>query len=153
MPHALPAPSAAAPPRPLPSSSHCGSRPPAWYTPCGRGWRVHRVGGASAAQDPLGLDIEGIHRLARRHEQPVALRAAETHVGAALRQQDAADHRAVGGVDGDPVLGLAAGPGAPEVAVRVDPQAVAATRLGATELAPVGYLGAIIDYIVDLDRP
>src|SRR5437764_1748385 len=84
---------------------------------CGRGWRVHRVGCGSAAQDPLGLDIEGVDRLARGHEQAVALRAAETHVGAALGQQDTADHRAVGREDGDPVLGLAAGPGAPDVAV------------------------------------
>src|SRR5215831_12979121 len=96
----------------------------------------------STTQDPLGLDIEGVDRLARGHEQAVALLATETHVGAALGQQDAADHRAVGRVDGDPVLRLAAGPGAPEVAIRVDPQAVAAARLGAAELVPVGDLGA-----------
>src|SRR5215475_3349195 len=115
--------------------------------------RGPRAGGGSAAQDSLGLDIEGIDRLARSHEQAVALLATETHVGTALGQQDAADHRAVGRVDGDPVLSLAAGPGAPDVAVRVDPEAVAAARLGATELAPVGHLGAIVDDIVDLDRP
>jgi hypothetical protein len=114
---------------------------------------VPRAGCGSAARDPLGLDIEGVDRLARGHEQAVALRAAETHIGAALGQQDAADHRAVGRVDGDPVLGLAAGPGAPDVAVRVDTKAVAAARLGAAELAPVGRLGAMVDHIVDLHRP
>src|SRR5262245_6485750 len=97
--------------------------------PCGRGWRVQRAGRGSAAQYPLGLDIKGVDRLARGHEQAVALLATETHVGAALGQQDAADHRAVGRVDGDPVLSRAAGPGAPDVAVRVDPQAIAAARL------------------------
>src|SRR5262249_56255899 len=107
----------------------------------------------SATQDPLGLDIEGIDRLARGHEQAVALQATETHVGTALGQQDAADHRAVGRVDGNPVLRLAARPGAPEVAIRVDPQAVAAARLGAAELAPVGHLGALVDHIGDLHRP
>jgi hypothetical protein len=102
---------------------------------------VPRAGCGSAARYPLGLDIEGVDRLARGHEQAVALRAAETHIGAALGQQDAADHRAVGRVDGDPVLGLAAGPGAPDVAVRVDTKAVAAARLGAAELA-TSYISA-----------
>src|SRR2546422_11426767 len=82
-----------------------------------------------------------------------ALQAAETYVGAALGQQDAADHRAVGRVDSAPVLGLTAGPGAPEVTVRVDPEAVAAARLGDAELAPVGHPGALVDHIVDLYRP
>src|SRR5215475_16138437 len=107
-----------------------------------------RASYGSTTQDPLGLDIEGVDRLARGHEQAVALLAAETHVGAALGEQNAADHRAVGRVDGDPVLARAAGPGAPDVTVRVDPQAIAAARLGATELAPVGHLGAIVDDIV-----
>ena len=92
---------------------------------CGSG-ACYEPGRVRPAQDSLGLDIEGVDRLARGHEQAVALRAAETHVGAALGQQDAADHRAVGCEDGDPVLGLAASPGAPEVAVRVDPETVAA---------------------------
>jgi hypothetical protein len=48
----------------------------------------------SAARAPLGLAIEGVDRLARGHEQAVALLAAETHVGAALGQQDAADYLA-----------------------------------------------------------
>jgi hypothetical protein len=61
---------------------------------------VPRAGCGSAARDPLGLDIEGVDRLARSHEQAVALLAAETHIGAALGQHDAADHRAVGSVDG-----------------------------------------------------
>ena len=40
----------------------------------------------SPADGALGFDIERIDRLARRHEQAVALRAAETDVGAALGQ-------------------------------------------------------------------
>ncbi len=51
------------------------------------------------AYGTLGLDIERIDRLARRHEQAVALDTAETEIGAALRQHDAADHLAVGRVD------------------------------------------------------
>src|SRR5215471_9409863 len=111
-----------------------------------------RASYGSTTQDPLGLDIEGVDRLARGHEQAVALLAAETHIGAALGQHDTADHLAVGSVDDDPVLGLATGPCAPDVAVRVDTEAVAAAWLGAAELAPVGRLGAIVDHIVDLYR-
>src|SRR5262245_4418156 len=37
------------------------------------------------------LDIEGIERLARSHEQPVHFGAAEGHVRADLRQADLAD--------------------------------------------------------------
>src|SRR5437667_12450481 len=106
----------------------------------------------SAADGALSLDVERIDRLARRHEEAVALDAAETDVGAALGQHDAADHLAVGGEDGNAVLGLAAGPGAPQIALGVDPHAIAAARLGAVELAPVGGLGAVVDDIVELDR-
>src|SRR5438094_356144 len=88
-------------------------------------------GGASAPRHALRLDIEGVDRLAGGHEEAVALPAAETDIGAALGQHDAADHRAVGGIDRDPVLGRAATPGAPDIAVGIDAQAVAAARLGA----------------------
>src|SRR5437667_7935900 len=62
----------------------------------------------SAAGHALGLDIERIDRLARGHEQAVALAAAETEVGAALGQKDAADQAAVGREHGDAVVARAA---------------------------------------------
>ena len=37
------------------------------------------------------LDVDGVEARARRHEEPVALRAAEADVGADLRQQNLAD--------------------------------------------------------------
>src|SRR5674476_841256 len=43
----------------------------------------------------LRLDIDGIERLARRHEQPVSLLAAEAEVGAGLGQTNLADAVAV----------------------------------------------------------
>src|SRR6266403_1600522 len=48
-------------------------------------------------QRALGVHVQRVDRLARCHEQPVALQSAETQIGAALRQRDAADLRAVGG--------------------------------------------------------
>src|ERR1700687_1769117 len=110
------------------------------------------IGAGSAAEHALRLDIEGIDRLAGGHQEPDALPAAETHIGAALGQHDAADHLAVGGVDGDPVLGLAAAPRAPHIAVDIDAQPIAAARLGAAELAPVGGPGGGVDDVVDLQR-
>src|SRR6185312_16833498 len=88
----------------------------------------------------LRLDKQGIDRLACCHEQAVAFAAAETDVGAALGQHDPADHLAVWGIDCDAVLGLAARPAAPQIAVHIDPEAVAAARLGGAELAPVSGL-------------
>src|SRR5438132_12339777 len=66
--------------------------------------RVERGRGAGrgadlSAERALRVDIERVDRLARRHKQPVALHAAETEIGATLRQRDAADHDAVGRVD------------------------------------------------------
>src|SRR6185295_1001042 len=52
---------------------------------------------ASAARRALRVHVERVDRLARGHEQAVALQAAEAEVGAALGQGDAADHDAVGG--------------------------------------------------------
>src|SRR5439155_18088793 len=40
---------------------------------------------------PLRLDVDGVERLAGRHEQAVALGAAEADVAADLRQQHLAD--------------------------------------------------------------
>src|SRR5439155_23627977 len=72
------------------------------------------VTASSTADGSLGLDIERVDRLARRHEEPVALDPAEAQIGATFGQHDAADHLAVGGEDHNSVLGLAAGPGAPQ---------------------------------------
>src|SRR5438093_1062072 len=105
----------------------------------------------SAADGALSLDVERIDRLALSHEEAVALDAAETDVGAALGQHDAADHLAVGGEDGNAVLGLATGPCAPQITVDIDPHAVGPARFGAVELTPVRGLG-VVDDIVDLNR-
>src|SRR5258708_36888016 len=51
------------------------------------------------------LDIDGIERLARRHEQAVALLAAEGEIGAGLRQEDLAQGLGIGGGDLPPRLG------------------------------------------------
>jgi hypothetical protein len=52
----------------------------------------------------LGIEVHGVERLARRHEQAVALRPAEADVGADLRQQNLADAHPVGRKDMDPVI-------------------------------------------------
>src|ERR1041385_7162570 len=79
--------------------------------------RLHSApaGKNSAAGHALRLDIKRVDRLARRHEEAVALPAAETHIGAALRQQDAADQIAVRRKHRDSVLALAAGETAPDI--------------------------------------
>src|SRR6185295_10375628 len=47
--------------------------------------------GGLPARRALRVDVQRIERLARRHEQAVALHAPEADVGAALGQRDAAD--------------------------------------------------------------
>ena len=81
-----------------------------------------------SARRALSLDIQRIDRLARRHEQPVPLHAAEADIGAAFRQQDAADQLAVGGEYRDAVLALAAGEAAPDIALGVAADAVRLAR-------------------------
>src|SRR4029077_8702873 len=107
---------------------------------------------ALSADGALGFDVERIDRLARRHEETGALNAAKTQIGAAFGQHDTADHLATRREDRNPVLGLAARPCAPEIALGVDSHAVGAARFGAVELTPVRGLGAVVDDIVDLDR-
>ena len=59
--------------------------------------------------------------MARRHEQAVALRAAETDIGRALRQRDEADRLALVIEDLDAVLlRIAHAPAAPEIPIDVD---------------------------------
>src|SRR5215213_5416579 len=84
---------------------------------------------ASATRRALRVDVERIDRLARRHEQAVAATAAEAHVGAALRQLDAADEAPFAVVDHDAVeLVGAHAPAAPQIAVDVDAEAVRGAR-------------------------
>src|SRR5215510_9821172 len=63
-----------------------------------RAWVVAGDGKTAArlpALHALRVDIERIDRVARRHEQPVALDAAEADVGGALGQRDETDRLAV----------------------------------------------------------
>src|SRR5258705_12147019 len=82
------------------------------------------IHGRSAAGHALGIDEDRVERLARGEEEPVALGPAEAEVGAALRQQDAADELGVRIVDRDTVESLPPAPAPPEVAVGVAAQAV-----------------------------
>src|SRR5580698_4949618 len=87
-----------------------------------RGWGND---GELSPQRALRVHIERVDRLARGHEQPVALQPAEADVGAALGQRDAADQLAVGRVDHDTVeFRIAHAPAAPEIAVDVAAHAV-----------------------------
>src|ERR1700737_4332283 len=106
----------------------------------------------SAADGALRFDVERIDRLARRHEESVALGPAETDVGAALGQEDTADQHAVGGEDSDPVLTLAAGKPGPDIALCVAANAVGVARHRIEEHAPIGDPGAVIDDIIDMGR-
>ena len=84
------------------------------------------------------LDVDGVEARARRHEEPVALRAAEADVGADLRQQNLADALAVlAGENVHPVVARADPAGArPEVALGVAADAVGEARL----LRAIGHL-------------
>src|SRR5258707_13312637 len=97
----------------------------------------------------LGVYIERVDRLARGHEQPVALQAAEAKVGAALGQRDAADQHAVGRVDHDAVeLGIAHAPAASQIAVDVAAHAVGRAGTGVDEHPLVGNPVAAGAYII-----
>src|SRR5258708_7992040 len=102
----------------------------------------------SAERSALGCDIDRIQRLARRHEQAVALLAAEADVGAGLRQADLADAHPIRRENLDAVVALADPSGAdPDVAVDVDPQSVRESRLAVEghvdQRFRIGKLGAI----------
>src|SRR5688572_2914219 len=79
----------------------------------------------SPALHALRVDVERIDRVARRHEQAVAQRAAEADVGAALGQLDEAD-RLAGRVEHlhAVLLRVAHAPAAPQIARDVDAEAV-----------------------------
>src|SRR5258708_20656150 len=84
----------------------------------------------STVMRALCLHIDRIERVARRHEQAVALLAAETDIGAGLGQQDLADPGAVRRKDLNPVIARADPAGAdPDVTLCVDPHAIGEARL------------------------
>jgi hypothetical protein len=78
-----------------------------------------------AVRGALRVDVERIERGARRHEQAVAVHAAETKIGAALGQVDATDQLA-GRIEYVHAIEarFAHAPAAPQVAVDVHPEAV-----------------------------
>src|SRR5262245_26249566 len=80
----------------------------------------------SARRGALDTDIQGVERLARRHEQAIALGSAEADVAADLGQADAADQLAFGIPNRDAAVADIA-PGVardPDVAVDVATQPV-----------------------------
>src|SRR5258708_12405116 len=78
----------------------------------------------------LRLDIDRIQRLARRHEQAVALLAAEGDIGAGFGQKDLADARAVRCENLDAVIAWPDPARAdPDIAVDVDPPTIVESGL------------------------
>src|SRR5712691_3042650 len=95
---------------------------------CGLAGHARKKDSTAASTSPPGhalrVDVERIERVARRHEQAVAVAPAETQVGAALRQPDVPDRLACG-IENPHAVELAGhAPAAPEVAVDVDTEAV-----------------------------
>src|SRR6266852_5610050 len=78
----------------------------------------------SAPDRALGADVQRIERVARRHEQAIALDAAEAEVGGALGERDLADPLAVGIEHHDAVERWRGAPAAPQIAVDVAAEAV-----------------------------
>src|SRR5262245_8831508 len=109
--------------------------------------------GGSPAGDALGIDVERIDRVARGHEQAVAVAAAEADVGAALRERDEADRLAVGVEHLDAVkTGAPHAPAAPQIAVDIDAEAVRRfLRIAVDQDAAVGELGSV-DHVEHVDR-
>src|SRR6476620_1642504 len=100
----------------------------------------------------LRVHVQRIDRVARRHEQPVALDPTEAHIGATLGQCDEADRLAARIENLDAVLlRVAHAPAAPKIAVDIAAKAVGRTaRLGGDEGAAVGEL-VVVD-VVDADH-
>src|SRR5262252_1707645 len=101
----------------------------------------------------LDTDVKRIERVARRHEQAVALDAAKADVGAALRKRNRADPLAFRVEHHDPVEPFAGAPAAPQIAVCIATKAV--RRLGGLaghEHLAIGELGTVVDDIVDPDQ-
>src|SRR5262249_61456638 len=88
----------------------------------------------SPARCALRADVERVKRLARRHEQTVALEPAEADVGAALGELDAADELAGGRIDHHAGEVLAAhSPAAPHGAGAVDAETLGGGRPGGAD--------------------
>src|ERR1700756_792058 len=60
--------------------------------------------GVSAAGHTFGANVNRVDRAAGGHHQPIALAAAETEVGAALRESNPSNHRRVWSKDNDAIL-------------------------------------------------
>src|SRR5881394_2123212 len=72
----------------LPLGAACGGQGRVFtelLKPCGAHYTTPRAA-ALAARCALRIHVERVDRGARRHEQPVAVQAAEAEVGAALRE-------------------------------------------------------------------
>src|SRR5260370_26226640 len=91
--------------------------------------------GRSPARRALRVDVERIDRMARGHEQPVALDAAEADIGRAFGQRDETDRLTARVEDFHSVLlRVAHAPAAPQIALDVAAEAVRRTaRLGGDE--------------------
>src|ERR1700729_2944359 len=88
-------------------------------------WQASAKRRTSAIMRALRFDIDRIQRLARGHEQAIALLAAEAEIGAGLRQADLTDPLAVRRKDLDTVIAVADPSGThPDIAFGVDAQAV-----------------------------
>src|SRR6516165_11961548 len=106
----------------------------------------------SPSRRALRIDVERIERVARGHEQPVALDAAEAEIGGPLGQGDEADGLA-GRVENlhSVQLRAAHAPAAPQIAVDVAAEAVGrAIRFGGDEGAAVREL-VVVD-VIDADH-
>ena len=140
-------------------SPGCKSRPPRRCFPTRSqkfaisAYRISAGGLRSPAGYALRVHVQRIDRVARRHEQPVAVAAAEADVGSALGQRDEAD-RLAGRIEHlDAVERRAHAPAAPQIAVDVDPKAVGRFFFFAVdEDAAIGELRSAVDHVEDIDR-
>src|SRR5580692_3210384 len=108
---------------------------------------------ASPYPRPLRLHIERIERMTGRHEQTVALGAAEADIGADLGQTDAQDRLALRREHHDAVELLGPGaPAAPQIAGGVAAKAVGRATARVHEHPAVGELAAVVDHVIDLDQ-
>src|SRR5947208_15317111 len=105
----------------------------------------------SPASYALRVHVERIDRVARRHEQPVAVAAAEADVGGAFGQRYEADRLARRIEHLDAVERRAHAPAAPQIAVDVDPKAVRRFFFFAVdEHAAIGELRSVVDHVEDV---
>src|ERR1700752_3014069 len=97
----------------------------------------------------LRLYVQRVHRLACRHEQTVALAAAEADIGTTFRQQNTPDQVAVRCEHRNAVMLWAAGLAAPDVALRVAADTVGEARRIIKEQAAVCQPGTVGDHVID----